>query len=353
MTGKENPFFKYSQQLAQLPAPLIYWYHQNARSFPWRELATPYHVWVSEVMLQQTRAETVVGYYNRFIDRLNTPAKLAEAEDDLLLKLWEGLGYYSRVRNLKRASIEIVEKYNGELPADYSQLCRLPGIGPYTAGAIASIAFRLPEPAVDGNVMRVITRITGDRSNISLPPVRGMVADALRPIYPKSDCASYTQALMELGAVVCIPNGRPRCEACPVSFLCKAYAKGMVQELPVKNKLRHREILKRTVLLMRKKEAYAVIQRPKDGLLGGLWEFPSYDGELTEEEVLQKTGALKPFSVTDIGQSIHVFTHLEWHMRGYLVECADTCGDFVWADRQTLLSDYAFPSALRFYRDQL
>ncbi len=353
MTERDNPFSKYAELLAQLPAPLIYWYHQNARKFPWRECVTPYTVWISEVMLQQTRAETVVEYFNRFMKTYASPTALAKAEDDRLFKLWEGLGYYSRARNLKRASLEMVEKYGGTLPDDYQKLRKLPGIGPYTAGAIASIAFQQPEPAVDGNVMRVITRITGDRSDVSSPHVRNMAAAALRPLYPRGDCASYTQSLMELGATVCIPNGRPHCEACPVAFLCRASALDLTGELPVKSKRQTRTCVEKTVLLLRYKNLYAVRQRPKQGLLGGLWEFPTFEEVLTWEEVMEKMRALSPVTVTDIGRSKHVFTHLEWHMQGYLVECTTRNTDFVWAARETLLSDFAIPSAFGFYRKQL
>ena len=339
--------------LSAITAPLIAWYRENARDLPWRRSPTPYHIWISEIMLQQTRIEAVIPYYLRFLEAFPTVAALAAAPDDLLMKHWEGLGYYSRARNLKRAAITIVTEHGGELPRSVEALLALPGIGDYTAGAIASLAFGLPSPAVDGNVLRVLARLNADARNILDAAVKREAQDALRAIYPKEpeNASAMTAALMELGEVVCIPNGAPRCEKCPLADLCHAHAEGLTDKIPYRAKKPPRTVERRTVLLLEHEGRVAIARRPSEGLLGGLWEFPSADGHLNEGEVL----AL----LTDFGLSghiiekgpdaKHIFTHKEWHMISYRIALSAEGGGLTFATRDELRSNYALPSAFRAY----
>ncbi len=237
-------------QLSQITEPLLAWYEKNARVLPWRENTDAYRVWVSEIMLQQTRVDTVIPYYERFLRRFPDVAALAAAPEQELLKMWEGLGYYSRVRNMQKAAQQICEKYNGIFPNEYEQLLSLPGIGAYTAGAVASIAWNKPYAAVDGNVLRVVTRLTADSREISDTKFKNEITAALQEIYPVDKCGIFTQSLMELGAVVCMPNGTPRCTECPLQSLCSACAAGTQPEYPVKKKKAQRRIEDKTVLIM-------------------------------------------------------------------------------------------------------
>ena len=208
--------------LEELPLPLIRWYREHARALPWRSDPTPYHVWISEIMLQQTRVAAVLGYYRRFLAELPGVAELAAAEEDRLMKLWQGLGYYSRARNLQKAARQIMEEHGGRFPHTYEGIRALAGVGDYTAGAISSIAFGLPVPAVDGNVLRVVSRIAGYDGDITRPETRRRVGEALGRVMPLEAPGEFNQALMELGATVCLPNGAPLCERCPAAHLCRA-----------------------------------------------------------------------------------------------------------------------------------
>ena len=337
--------------LHDIVPPLLVWYRENARSLPWRESPTPYHVWISEIMLQQTRIEAVIPYYYRFLATFPTVAALAEAEDDLLMKHWEGLGYYSRARNLKRAAIKIMTEHGGELPRDPALLRALPGIGDYTAGAVASIAFGLPVPAVDGNVLRVLARLTADRRNVLSEQVKREAQRALTAIYPEApeDCADLTAALMELGEVICIPNGAPRCDACPLAPHCRARADGLTDVLPYREKRPPRTVERRTVLLMMHGGRVGLALRPPEGLLGGLWEFPSADGRLTADEVreLLSLWGLSAVSIAPGPEAKHVFTHKEWHMTSFCISLADEGGGLTFATPEELRSVYALPSAFR------
>ncbi len=341
--------------LAHIISPLLYWYAEAARNLPWRADPTPYHVWISEIMLQQTRVEAVKPYYARFTEALPDVGALANVSDDALNKLWQGLGYYSRARNLKKAAILLCEQYGGALPADYETLLSLPGIGAYTAGAIASIAFGLPEPAVDGNVLRVITRLTETDDDISKQETKNAVTAALRQIYPRDpdDAGRMTQALMELGATVCIPAGTPKCRECPLSDLCLAHKNGREEQYPKKASKRPRTHVDRTVCLLSSGGRYAVQKRPGKGLLAGLWEFPSVDGILDSAGVaaLVRSFGCEPEDIRPLPPSHHIFTHIEWHMTSYAVTCregSDTA--LVWAHGAELRDIYCIPSA---YRSQL
>lgn len=327
-----------------LTEPLLAWYDKHARSMPWRDDPTPYHVWISEIMLQQTRVSAVIPYYERFLKELPTVVHLAQCDDEKLMKLWEGLGYYSRARNLKKAALEIMEKYDGVFPSDYASLRALPGIGDYTAGAVSSIAFGKPEPAVDGNVLRVWSRITGSFSDIMADETRKTCRESLRTLMPEGKTSEYTQALMELGATVCLPNGAPLCEKCPAFCFCVAKEKGLIEQLPVKTKSKPRRMEKRTVYFLFCDGKVALRRRPKKGLLSGLWEFPNeivgFDPSawnfIGKEE--------EPF-----GRGKHVFSHIEWHMdsRVFLLETPMLSADFQWVDAEELKSSYAVPAAFR------
>ncbi len=276
--------------LNQMVVPLHLWFGEHARILPWRDNPTPYRVWISEIMLQQTRVEAVKPYYERFMQELPDVKSLAKCEDDRLMKLWEGLGYYNRARNLKVAANQILDDYGGELPAQYEELLKLKGVGHYTAGAISSIAFGQPVPAVDGNVLRVLMRITADDSDIMKQSVKHQVEERLSKLMQENEEVVpqiFTQALMELGAVVCVPNGTPLCEQCPLSDICEAKRQDRIAELPVKKKAKKRRIEERTVLVIRDGHQYAIHRRADDGLLAGLYELPNYETYLSEEQIIQ------------------------------------------------------------------
>ena len=333
-------------------AALTDWYRGARRSLPWREAPTPYHIWISEIMLQQTRIEAVIPYYERFLRQLPDIKALAAVDENRLLKLWEGLGYYSRARNLKKAAQRVMTDFGGELPREAAQLRTLPGIGDYTAGAIASIAYGEPEPAVDGNVLRVLSRLLAFDDDIMEQKTRRRVTEALRAVYPTgADAALLTEGLMELGETVCIPNGAPDCARCPVRQLCRAHQSGTVERYPVKAPPRARRIEARTVLLLRCGERWAIRKRAGKGLLAGLWEFPNVEGYLREEEAKERIPGAR--SCAPCGEAVHVFTHVEWHMRGYLLDCAEAAPDYVWATAEEIREGYSIPTAFRFYQKRI
>ena len=300
--------------LNEIVQPLISWYRQNKRILPWRDQKNAYYTWVSEIMLQQTRVEAVKPYFLRFIGELPDVKALAECPEEKLMKLWEGLGYYNRVRNMQSAAQVVVAEYGGVLPASYDELLALKGIGSYTAGAIASIAYDIPVPAVDGNVLRVFSRITEDRQDIMKQSVRSQVEEKLLGIMPKDAPGDFNQALMELGAVVCVPNGPARCMECPVAALCKAYHHGTVDELPVKAPKKKRTIENKTVLVIQDGECTAIRKRPQEGLLAGLYELPNVEGHLSMDEALQKVKEmnLEPLHIEVLPEAKHIFSHIEW-----------------------------------------
>ncbi len=335
--------------LEELPKPLLKWYRENARVLPWREDPTPYHVWVSEVMLQQTRVAAVLDYYRRFMNAVPDVETLAGLSEECLMKLWQGLGYYSRARNLQQAARQIMEDYHGVFPAEFQKIRALKGIGDYTAGAICSIAFGLPEPAVDGNVLRVVSRITGDDGDISAASMRRKVTEMLRPLIPPDAAGDFTQAMMELGAVVCLPNGVPLCETCPVRDFCVAFKTGQTDRLPVKAEKRTRRKENRTVWLIFYQQKVALRKRPERGLLAGLWEFPN---ELEETDGPREWGI--PISREyPAGKARHIFTHIEWNMtvRITVPVSGQLPEGWVWADEHELKEIYAIPGAFDGLRD--
>ena len=333
------------KELEQLPIPLLAWYRDNARDLPWRAHPTPYRVWLSEVMLQQTRVAAVLDYYKRFLEAAPTVKALAELEEDELMKLWQGLGYYSRARNLQKAARQIMEDFGGEFPGEYAAIRALAGVGDYTAGAISSIAFGLPTPAVDGNVLRVVSRICADEGDILSPQTKKRYTAALEEIIPVKAPGDFNQAMMELGATVCLPNGAPLCDKCPARDFCRANLEGKTDKLPVKAPKKPRKIEERTVFLFFHEHKVALRRREKKGLLAGLWEYPNVSGETLPTE-----WDLNPETMTKTAAGKHIFSHIEWHMTAMSVEVSspDLPEGWVWADRRELRDKYAVPNAFRF-----
>lgn len=329
--------------------PLLEWYASAKRDLPWRHTRDPYRIWVSEVMLQQTRVEAVRGYYARFLEALPDVRALAAADEAVYLKLWEGLGYYSRVRNLHRAAVMVCTEYGGRFPEDHAALCGLPGIGDYTAGAVASIAFGQRVPAVDGNVLRVVTRLLNDSRPVSDPKVKAGLRAQVADIVPADAPGTFNQSLMELGATVCVPNGAPRCGDCPLLHLCEGYRAGTAAGLPVKAAKKPRRVEPRTVFLLCCEGRAALRKRPEKGLLGGLWELPSAEGALNpaQARALLTQWGLAPGQLLSLRSAKHIFTHVEWHMTGYYADCAALAEGFTWALPGQLREEYALPSAFR------
>ncbi|MBQ6381382.1 MAG: A/G-specific adenine glycosylase [Clostridia bacterium] len=335
------------QNLQAIAAPLVAWYQENKRLLPWRRDKDPYHVWVSEIMLQQTRIEAVTEHYFAFMAALPTVQHLAEVPEERLLKLWEGLGYYSRARNLKKAAQVIVETYGGSFPRSYAELIKLPGIGQYTAGAIASICFNEKVPAVDGNVLRVLARLQADSSNVLLPETKKRAEGLLRAIMPE-EAGDFNEGLMELGETVCLPNGLPLCESCPLSAQCRAHAENRTAELPVRIKKTQRKKEQKTVFLFYSPQGeLALRKRPAKGLLAGLYELPHVDTFLEEPGVraqAQQWG-LEPTEIAFLKDCKHLFTHIEWQMRCFTVAVKEKNDQFDWCTAESLESDYALPTA--------
>ncbi|MEG0755182.1 MAG: A/G-specific adenine glycosylase [Oscillospiraceae bacterium] len=325
--------------LEQLPIPLLTWFAQNQRTMPWRSDPTPYHVWVSEIMLQQTRVAAVLDYYRRFMEAAPTVAELDALSEEALMKLWQGLGYYNRARNLQKAAHQIMTDFGGVFPQSYEEIRTLSGVGDYTAGAISSIAFGLPTPAVDGNVLRVVARITGDDGDVTLPPMKQKVTEQLRQIMPVHAAGDFTQAIMELGATVCLPNGPPLCDSCPARDFCVALHTDTIGKLPVKTPKKPRKIEERTVYLLFSENAVALRQRPQKGLLARLWEYPNtLSGENPPFEGI-------PFEFVGTGK--HIFTHIEWRMTAVTatVPRFSLPEGYVWATAEELSLKYTLPNA--------
>jgi len=331
-------------RLGGIVEPLLRWYDVCARPLPWRESPTPYGVLVSEIMLQQTRVEAVRERYVLFLRELPDLQALAAVPEERLLKLWEGLGYYSRARNLKRCAERIVSEHGGTVPRDPAVLRTLPGIGDYCAGSIASIAYGVKAPAVDGNVLRVISRLAASDGDISLPAVKKELTGRVRELLPERRCGDFNQALMDLGATVCLPNGAPLCEECPLRALCEGYARGTAADLPVRTKKPPRRKEAVGVLLLRRKDCLALRRRPAKGLLAGLWELPTFSGS-AEAFLAQNGVACTP--PVPAGKATHIFTHVEWRMTAYAAESADAGlpQGWVWAAPEDMEAVYALPSA--------
>lgn len=338
-------------QLEGLAEQLLPWYEEVRRSLPWREDPSPYHVWISEIMLQQTRIEAVIHYYHRFLEAFPTIRSLAEAEEEYVLKLWEGLGYYSRARNLKKAAMVCMDKYDGKMPADYQELLSLPGIGSYTAGAVASIAFHIPVAAVDGNVLRVISRYRMDDSDILKDAVKKKYHKLLTAVMPEKHAAAFNQALMELGERICIPNGRPLCQECPLKESCLAHRNGTEEDYPVRSPKKKRRIEPMTILLLNCEDRYAIRKRPSEGLLAGLYEFPWLEGYKDREwmeEWLKKQGI--PGEIEPLRETSHIFSHIEWHMQGWRIRTAKPLeGDWTYYTVEEIRREFPIPTAMKKY----
>ena len=347
----ENP--RLSEKITK---PLTDWYHANRRDLPWRNTTDPYRIWVSEIMLQQTRVETVIPYYLRFLETLPDIPSLADAQEDVLLKLWEGLGYYSRVRNMQKAARILRDSYGGRMPADYDVILSLPGIGSYTAGAIASFAYGISRPAVDGNVLRVYARLTGYEEDITLAKTKTHVEHELEQIIPKDEPGDFNQALIELGALICTPGVSPKCEICLLYEYCTARAENRQGELPVRKSLPPRRIEKRTILLFKDEEKLGIRKRPEGGLLSGLYEPVNLAGHLNRNQVAeyaQEIG-LSAIRIQKLVPAKHIFSHVEWHMIGYEIrvdELEKNCKDpgMLFIHPGDIKAEYPIPSAYASY----
>ena len=339
--------------LSQLPPPLLRWYRANARDLPWRRTQDPYRIWVSEIMLQQTRVAAVLGYYARFLEAFPTVEALAAAPEDQLMKLWEGLGYYSRARNLQKAARLVADR--GGFPDTYDGLLALPGVGDYTAAAIASAAFARREAAVDGNVLRVVTRLTDCRDDVAAPRTKQNIRAQVQAIFPEAeaDVRIFNQSLMELGATVCVPGGLPKCLLCPARDLCLGRTRGTAESLPVKAPKKSRRVEEKTVFLLLREGRAALRKRPETGLLAGLWEFPNVESALDEPAaaVAVRAWGLEPLAWKRRLTAKHIFSHVEWHMTGYALEVSgDGPEDFTWVDT---LERHAVPSAFSRFTEEV
>lgn len=336
-----------SNPLSLAVQPLLDFYAQNKRDLPWRRTRDPYAIWVSEVMLQQTRVETVIAYYSRFLSALPTVKDLAQASDEQLHKLWQGLGYYSRVRNLRKGAAQVCERFDGKIPCEKDDLLSLCGVGSYTAGAIASIAFGKAEPAVDGNVLRVLARFLADERNVLDPKTKESMENALKPVIPPEKAGDFTQSLIELGALVCVPQN-PRCDRCPIASLCEAKRQGLCGILPTRYKNNTKKEEKKTVFLIENDAGLLLAKRPEEGLLAGLWELPNQEGHLSEEKAVAALEGMgvRVLSLSKLKEARHVFTHKIWHMTGYKVKTGQSVPPpFAVASKEAVEREYAIPSA--------
>ena len=353
--ANEVPVIFRNTNLESMAQPLVDWYREQKRDLPWREDVTAYKVWVSEIMLQQTRVEAVKPYYARFLNAFPTIRDLADAKEDMLLKMWEGLGYYNRVRNMQKAAQQVMIEYDGKFPSTYEEIRSLTGIGNYTAGAIASFSFGVPKPAVDGNVLRVISRLTASYEDIMKASVREHIEEELEELIPADAASDFNQGLIELGAIVCVPNGAPKCSECPLAHLCKAREQGIELELPIKSKAKERRIQKKTVFVFQDGDHVAIKKRPAKGLLAGLYELPNKEGHLTEEEALEysKQIGLLPLRIQKLGEGKHIFSHVEWQMIGYRIrvdELEKVCTEkMLFVHPEEIQEKYPIPAAFEIY----
>lgn len=340
------------ERLQSIAPKLVAWYTENARPLPWRCDRDPYRVWISEIMLQQTRIEAVKPYFERFIDQLPTVSDLAACEEDQLMKLWEGLGYYSRARNLHKAAKQIVKEHGASLPASYDDLLSLPGIGEYTAAAIASIAFEVPAVTVDGNVLRVISRILEKAEPVNDPAVRKRYTALLGEVIPKGTPGEFNQGMMELGETICIPNGIPKCADCPIAEHCLANKNGTQDKYPVILPKKARRIEEKTVLLIYADDKIAIRKRTEKGLLAKMWEFPNLEGTVTAEAAAKEFG-LELISAEALPKAKHIFTHIEWHMTGLRLTVSKPIetDNWQWVDKSDIDTHYAIPTAFKKYKE--
>lgn len=334
---------------------VLSWYHKNRRTMPWRENPVPYHIWLSEIMLQQTRVDTAMPYFHRFIEKYPDILALAQSDEEELLKYWEGLGYYNRVRNLRITALSLVENHGGKLPETYVELLKLKGIGEYTAGAIASEAFGEKVPAVDGNVFRVMARLLGVREDIKEKEVVDSLKETVKELLPEEETGNFNQGMIEIGALICIPNGSPKCGLCPLKEYCTAYEKDLQDEIPKKKKPKEKKIEERTVLILEYDGKYAIRKRPEGKLLGGLYEFPHEEGfyEKNEVEALLKEMNLHPMSIESMKDKKFLFTHIEWRLKAYHIKVEKPSDELLIESRESIKEKYTLATAFRDYLDRL
>lgn len=327
---------------------LLDWYSKAKRELPWRVNKKPYSVWISEIMLQQTRIEAVIPYYERFMQYIPDIQSLANIPEDKLLKLWEGLGYYNRARNLKKAAIMIMNDYHGIFPNTYAEIISLPGIGEYTASAIASFCFNEATPTVDGNVLRVLSRVNEDHRNVDLARTKKEIRQELAQIMPL-EAGDFNEALMEIGEVICLPKGEPKCYICPLKEICKAHLHDTYSLFPVKEEKVQKKEIFYTVFLFFYQGKYAIRKRVNQQILHNLWEFPNISGKLAIDEVKRylKSQKIGYLSIREGIDGKHVFTHQIWYMNSYFVEVSHEITDFVWVTVDEMMKKYAIPTAFR------
>lgn len=323
--------------------PLLEWYLENKRELPWRKDKNPYHVWISEIMLQQTRIEAVKKYYIRFMERIPNIEELSKIDEDELLKLWEGLGYYSRARNLKKAAMKIRDEYNGIFPDTFEEIIKLPGIGEYTAGAISSISFNQKEVAIDGNVMRVYSRVMNKDIDVSDSKVKKEIGLEIKKLLPENS-GDFNQGIMELGEVICIPNATPKCELCPLKKLCLAHKHHRESEIPRKIIKKEKQEEKITVFLLIHNEKIALRKRT-DGLLKNMWEFPNINSFLSQDEIRNYFNGIT--YIESALNSTHIFTHKKWNMKSYLIKVEDKLDGYEWLSLKEIEENYAIPTAFK------
>ncbi len=329
---------------------ILTWYDNNKRVLPWRNNKNPYYIWVSEIMLQQTRVQTVIPYFERFISELPTIHNLAICDEDKLLKLWEGLGYYNRVRNMQKAAKLVMDQFNGKLPSNQTDLESLPGIGNYTSGAILSIAYNQPFTAVDGNVLRVFARLLEIKENIKDKDIKKVIKNQVEQIIPTSRIDDFNQSLMEIGAIICVPNGAPKCVVCPLQQHCKSYQHNTMNEIPIKQKKVKTRVEKRTVFLLQYKDKFAVQKRPNTGLLASMYEFPNKENHIKKDTVL---AGYPRCDITKLPKSTHQFSHLKWDMVGYKIKVESMDENYLWRTKKQLEEQYSIPTAFKKYKNLL
>jgi len=330
---------------------ILSWYTDNRREMPWREDPSPYRIWISEIMLQQTRVDTVIPYFNKFMEKYPTVESLASSDEDELMKYWEGLGYYSRIRNIRETAINIVSNYDGKIPETFDELLKLKGIGEYTAGAIASEAFGQKVPAVDGNVFRVFARLTAKEDDLRNLKFQKMLKDAVKSVLPENQIGDFNQGLIELGALICIPNGSPKCGLCPVKDLCQSNKLNLQDKIPFKSKAKQRTVQEKTVFILQYQDKFAVRKRDDKNLLAGLFEIPNVEGFYTVDEakiVVEEMG----FVASDlhmIKDRKVIFTHIEWILQGYYVHVENENEKYIFDTKENLIQKYTLATAFREY----
>ena len=324
---------------------LITWYQKNKRDLPWRHTKDPYKIWISEVMLQQTRVETVIDYYNHFIEELPNVTELSLIKEERLLKLWEGLGYYSRARNLQKCAKILVSQGKENLPNQRKELLSLPGIGKYTAGAILSIAYMQEEPAIDGNVIRVLSRIYKEKRDFLNKNVKEEYTNLLKALMKDFPSDDFTQSFIELGALICLPNGTPKCTECPLQSVCQAHQTKEEANYPIKKKKNPRKVVLKTVFVYTYEGTYQ-IQKRKEELLHGLYEFPSIDKEINNMEEYLQQHSIKYQRIQYLGEYKHIFSHIEWHMKAYQIDLIEK-NSKKYATKEELIKKYSIPTAFQ------